>query len=72
MNHVVEPAADFSGETTQHQCVIEPVAVEEENQDASQEIGHYQESHRRARPVQRPVRFQDYFIWFPPFVFSIL
>ena len=32
--YVVEAAADFSGETTQHQCVVGPAAVEEENQDA--------------------------------------
>ncbi len=59
---VVEPAA---GETTQHQSVMEPAAAE--NQDASQEIDQHQESRRRATLVQRPARFQDYFMWFPPF-----
>ena len=56
----MEQAADFSAETTQHQSVMEPAAAE--NQDASQEIDQHQESRRRARLVQRPARFQDYFM----------
>ena len=64
---VVEPAADFSGETAQHQYVMEQVAVEKKNPDASQERRQHPESHRHARLVQRPAQFQDYFMWFPPF-----
>jgi len=62
MRPVVEPAADFSGETAQHQYVMEQVAVEKKNPDASQERRQHPESHRHARLVQRPAQFQDYFM----------